>query len=250
MIKRYGPKSPHDDFQGQWLDLKDLEAFMNLVISANPDDVWAIEQLGSGGGRLLEAGCGAAPFVIYFKRKGYNIDGVDFAEKIVERLNSLYPDLNIFYGDCTNLFMVPDNTYDGYISLGVIEHLEEGPNKFLEEAYRILKPTGKAWITVPYIGDRITPIVTKPDAENPEFFENVFSEEDLVNAVERNGFQVKKIKYTNHNPIIYQLSKLFRHRKIKWKLNWLGVCVREFLRLVGSKKYAHSIGVLVEKMAG
>jgi hypothetical protein len=115
MIKRYGPKNPLDDFQKQWLSLKDFQGFMNLVISVSPDDVWAIKHLAPGSGRLIEPGCSAAQFVVDFKRKGYKMDGVDFTEPIVERLNSLYPDLNIFYEDCTNLSMIPDNTYDGYI---------------------------------------------------------------------------------------------------------------------------------------
>jgi hypothetical protein len=33
----------------------------------------------------------------------------------------------------------------------------------------------------------MTPIITKPDTKKPEFCENGFSEEDLVNPVERNG---------------------------------------------------------------
>jgi SAM-dependent methyltransferase len=165
---------------------------MNLVISVSPDDAWAIKHLASRDRWLQETGCGAARFVLFFKRRGYKIDGVDYAEHIVERLTSRYPDSNIFYRDCTNLSMIPNNTYDGYISRGVIEYLEEEPGKFLREAYRIVKFTGKAWITVPCIGDKVTLIIRKPDTKKPEFCENGFSEEDLVNAVERNGLQVKK----------------------------------------------------------
>jgi hypothetical protein len=39
ITKGYGPKNAHDDFQGQWTVLKDLEAFMNLIIRVSPDDV-------------------------------------------------------------------------------------------------------------------------------------------------------------------------------------------------------------------
>jgi hypothetical protein len=64
MIKRYAPKNAHDDFQEQWLGLKNLEAFMNLVTSVRQDDVWARKQIASAGGRLVEAGCGPARFVL------------------------------------------------------------------------------------------------------------------------------------------------------------------------------------------
>jgi ubiquinone/menaquinone biosynthesis C-methylase UbiE len=116
---------------------------------------------------VLEAGCGAAPFVIYFKCKGYEIDRVDFAEQIVEGLDSLYSDVNLFYGDYTNLSMIPDNAYDGYLSLGVRKHLEEAPDKFVKESYRILKCIGQAWITVLCIGDKGTPMTIKSDTKNP-----------------------------------------------------------------------------------
>jgi hypothetical protein len=80
MTEKYGAKNPHDDFQDQWLGLKDLEVIMNLVISVSPDNVWAIKQLASGRGRLLGARSGAAPRVIWFKCKRYKLHGVYFAE--------------------------------------------------------------------------------------------------------------------------------------------------------------------------
>ena len=45
----------------------------------------------------------------------------------------------------------PDGFYDGYISLGVVEHCKEGPEPFLLEAYRVLNSGGIAFISVPYI---------------------------------------------------------------------------------------------------
>jgi SAM-dependent methyltransferase len=46
---------------------------------------------------------------------------------------------------------VPDNHYAGYISLGVIEHREEGPEPFLVEAKRVLRPGGVCLISVPFM---------------------------------------------------------------------------------------------------
>ena len=34
-------------------------------------------------GKILEAGCGFAQWVFYFQNKGYDITGIDFAEKTI-----------------------------------------------------------------------------------------------------------------------------------------------------------------------
>ena len=60
------------------------------------------------------------------------------------------PDLNIIEGNITQLNFEP-NIFDGIICLEVFEYLE--PNKFqlaFEEIYKVLKPSGKAIISIPF----------------------------------------------------------------------------------------------------
>ena len=45
----------------------------------------------------------------------------------------------------------PDDFYNGYISLGVVEHRKDGPEPFLAEAFRILQPGGYAIFSIPYV---------------------------------------------------------------------------------------------------
>ena len=56
----------------------------------------------------------------------------------------------VIQGDILDL-KYPDAHFDAYISQGVIEHFEEGPQQALNEAWRVLKPDGLAFITVPYL---------------------------------------------------------------------------------------------------
>ncbi|OPX25693.1 MAG: hypothetical protein B1H05_03480, partial [Candidatus Cloacimonas sp. 4484_140] len=100
--------------------------------------------------KILEAGCGLGGWVIYLKERGYDILGLEYETFIIERSKQYDPEIPIIKGDI-NALDFPNDYFDSYISLGVIEHFEEGPQKALSEAYRVLKPNGLAFITVPYL---------------------------------------------------------------------------------------------------
>jgi SAM-dependent methyltransferase len=99
---------------------------------------------------IIEAGCGNGRYVLALKKRGYLIEGIEWGKKTVANVKNLFPDLPISVGDVTHLD-VPDNHYGGYISLGVIEHREKGPEPFLVEARRILKPGSTCLISVPFM---------------------------------------------------------------------------------------------------
>ena len=100
--------------------------------------------------RILEGGCGDGRLVDAMKYWGYEAVGVDFAAKTVERINEAMPALDVRYGDVRKLDF--ENEYfDGYWSLGVIEHFWEGYLDILSEMNRVLKPGGYAFIAFPAI---------------------------------------------------------------------------------------------------
>lgn len=105
---------------------------------------------------VLEAGCGTGKFCFWLRRRGINSIGIDIVPEIVEPatryakakgLQALF-----IVGDVCKL-PLRDNSLNGYISLGVIEHFRSITDVFqsLKECRRILKPGGKAIITIPNI---------------------------------------------------------------------------------------------------
>lgn len=100
-------------------------------------------------GRILEAGCGIGNNVLALRVRGYDCEGIECSQQTVAAIMSLRPEIPVRTGDVTHI-NVPDGFYKGYISLGVIEHCQEGPESFLREAYRVLSDDGMAYISVPY----------------------------------------------------------------------------------------------------
>ena len=102
-------------------------------------------------GTVLEAGSGAGYWLATLQGNGFDVEGVEWSQKLVDRVLEVAPDLPMRQGDVTALD-VPDGRYVGYVSLGVVEHREEGPEPFLDEAFRVLAPGGVAVISVPMFG--------------------------------------------------------------------------------------------------
>ena len=99
-------------------------------------------------GKIVDAGCGFGKWVVYLHRRGYDILGIDNNEMAIAKLKEFDSSLRVEMGDILNLGY-PDDSFDAYISMGVIEHFEEGPQLALREAHRILKPGGLVFVSVP-----------------------------------------------------------------------------------------------------
>lgn len=132
------------------------------------DQQWSIEDLkrkvGSGktyhflkrftrryvpaGGRILEGGCGIGQVVYYLRTLGYESYGVDFAKETIESTRKLFPSLPLSVQDVRSMNF-QDNYFDGYWSLGVIEHFWNGYDDIIKEARRVIKPGGYLFLTFP-----------------------------------------------------------------------------------------------------
>jgi len=100
------------------------------------------------GSRLLEGGCGRGDIVYALQLHGYNAYGVDYAKETIKKIEQYVPELKITYGDVRRLNF-DSNFFDGYWSLGVIEHYYYGYDDIINEMYRVLKLGGMLFMTVP-----------------------------------------------------------------------------------------------------
>jgi SAM-dependent methyltransferase len=168
-------------------------------------------------GRLfLEGGCGPAHWVRYYQRRGHRVLGIDFAARTVERVRELYPEIDVRQGDVQAL-PLEDGSVHTYYSGGVVEHFEEGPDRALAEARRVIAPDGWFLCSVPDAsplrtrwlyrgpgldgeGTRTHPLarpVREPgvDTSPPSgttFYQYAFTEAELGERLERAGFSVEE----------------------------------------------------------
>lgn len=148
----------------------------------------------SKNGKVLEAGCGLGQIVVGLNALGYDAEGVDFAQGTITFLQEKFPELRFWLGDLRNLVDTPNGDYQAYISLGVVEHLEDGPEPFLKEAHRILSDDGIILISVPTFNvlrrlkGRLG--MYKGNPEGFVFYQYAYNREEFSKILAANGFEI------------------------------------------------------------
>jgi SAM-dependent methyltransferase len=111
--------------------------------------------------RVLDLGCGEGYGADLLASRAREVVGVDLAPEAVYHARKTYrrPNLRFRYMDIYRLEL-GEESFDVVCSLQVIEHLHE-PERFMEEARRVLKPGGICVITTP------NRLIISPGRETP-----------------------------------------------------------------------------------
>ena len=150
-------------------------------------------------GIILEAGCGMGQHVLGMLNAGYRCEGVDSAAATIAKVQQIKPDLPVRVGDLLAL-NVPDGYYSAYVSLGVVEHLFEGPGPFLVEAGRVLEPSGVGIFTVPFFNPlrkfkAALGLYRGEPAPTSSFYQYALSSQEMKSLLEKHGFVVEDTRY-------------------------------------------------------
>ncbi len=174
--------------------------------------------------KILEGGCGLAPYLIRLRQLGFQVEGIDYNEAPLKKALSHDPDLPLKVGD-VGAIPYPDDHFGGYISLGVIEHFTEGPLRAIREARRVLKKDGVFVLMVPqnHFFMRLTaPVralqrsatlrkVFKKPADT-HYWEQYFKRLELVSLLEKEGFDIREVHAMDHSHAFVSFSNFFRDK--------------------------------------
>ena len=133
-----------------WDELWDSNDFVEQIENIDLFIVKWTRRYLSKGTRVLDGGCGRGSKVYSLYKAGYNAFGIDFAHHTIKKIKKNISYLDVMEG---NLLHLPfsDNCFDGYWSLGVIEHYYRGYDKIIKEMRRVIRPGGYLFMTFPYM---------------------------------------------------------------------------------------------------
>ncbi|RMF59513.1 MAG: class I SAM-dependent methyltransferase [Calditrichaeota bacterium] len=246
-----------DEHDVQQWDARILEGELKIFVGRTLVRIFD-QFLNGGQKRILEGGCGFGAWCEWFAQRGHRIVGIEYDENIVQRAKQFKADVAVELGDITDL-NYPDNHFDAYISLGVIEHFEKGPQKALQEAYRILKPGGLAFVTTPYVTllRRLVShpvrslyfLIRKLRGQKNYFWEYRFTKKELRRFLEEAGFEIIHTDIDDYEPHVTDRhiglwADWFFLRKPGgeiWELNGLGKLVLRFLRFFPATWYCSGL---------
>jgi SAM-dependent methyltransferase len=191
-------------------------------------------------GRILEAGCGLGRWVVWLRRRGYPVIGFDLSHDALTTLHTHAPDVPAARAD---LFAIPvaDATFDAVISMGVVEHAQDGPLRALRELRRVARPGAVMLLSVPFNNPfrrlvfnhvlRAAAAVFRHRGRALEFAEYRFDRREIarfltMSRFEPLAFHVDECRAPKHIGLGIDLAPLFGAPGHPWNLNRAGQLVR------------------------
>ncbi|MBL8101255.1 MAG: class I SAM-dependent methyltransferase [Anaerolineales bacterium] len=163
-------------------------------------------------GMILEAGCGTAQLVVALNSNNYNCMGFDYAINAMRKARQMVRSLRLVAGDLTTIG-ISNDAFDAIISIGVVEHRHAGPEVFLYEMSRVLKPGGLLMISVPYFNPlrawRARHDAYQDDVSGLDFYQYAFSREEFCSILESTGYEIETTySYAHQNTLTQELHWL------------------------------------------
>jgi len=192
-----GCKADSEMWDDRW-DKEDLgKLFAPRKLCATEEAIVAITgKYLPKGSRVLEGGCGLGINVQLLGRSGYEVIGIDYAAKTIEKIKVLMPSLDLRFGNLEGL-QFGNNFFDGYWSFGVIEHFYHGYEKIAQEMFRVIKPGGYLFLTVPAFSRLrrlkaalgFFPLFREDSADIGAFYQFALSVEQVKKDLAEKGFE-------------------------------------------------------------
>jgi len=95
--------------------------------------------------RLLDVGCGTGHYIAEYRRRGFEVAGVDGSPDMLEHARTLNPGVDLRQGDVDALPFA-DGTFDHVLCIEVLRYLPDATH-CIQEMARVLRPGGSCLFT-------------------------------------------------------------------------------------------------------
>jgi SAM-dependent methyltransferase len=208
-------------------------------------------------GKILEAGCGTGRWVFYLRHKGYDVVGIDLAKDALAAAYAYDSTAPIILDDVRKT-KFRDGYFQAVISLGVVEHFEEGPYQALQETRRLLCNNGLLLLSVPIQNmfrlllinhlKRLKMFLRRLGGHQYLFEEYRYTRKQMTKILQDAGFEIITIVPDDY--IFPKSMGLFvdlpflRHKTNKWEMNSTGKVIQKVF-YAGSPWFAASSALWV-----
>ena len=142
--------------------------------------------------KILDVGCGNGRFFKLFRKKGYNICGIDYSKELIKQAKDIYSEeleIKLKVSESTKL-PYKDKSFDYVSIILILPHDDkETFQKSIMEAKRVLKPDGKIFI------------IDEPDTKGSVWNTNTIM--DILGS----GFELIEDRFVRSNAASMLLSK-------------------------------------------
>ena len=128
------------EWEHPWTPQKKKLALASLKQLGKPDAL-----------RVLDYGCGDAVMIQFFDAEGYQVEGVDISEIVINHNREKFPHLKFELTAPDTPTPYADGSFDAIFCSEVIEHVYD-VNFLFSEFHRLLRPGGLLMLTTPYHG--------------------------------------------------------------------------------------------------
>jgi len=210
------------------------------------------------GSKIIEGGCGLGAKVYALDYAGFVTIGVDYAKDTIRFVKMRYPNLQLIIADVRKL-PFKDESFDGYWSLGVIEHFYDGFNEIVHEIYRVLKKDGYLFITFPYMSPLrkiksklgLYPTWTEDVNLVSRFSYYILDEREVVSKFEEKEFRLIWKRPKPHSGFIGLKDELWKHNPLqiigKYD-NFLSKGIKYIINKLLSNFCGHAILMVFKKL--
>lgn len=188
---------------------------------------------------ILDGGCGRGEWTVYLSRRGYHTVGLDISGELIGSLKQRFPKLNFQCGDLRDTGF-PAQSFNLVFSWGAMEHFEMGLEPCLKETFRILKPGGLLFCSVPFANRRQLRRMdrelmhhfglghgTSEEQMQTVFYQWRFTRGELARELFRSGFELLRLQPIH---VDEGLRRMFQH-DFKWSLRPGGLIEQGWIQL-------------------